>query len=61
VKHILIRDVSVYYSNYYQSYSNRMNKIDNGLSNKPKRFLLKYVSHNFGSAISDYIELVKSH
>jgi len=30
-----------------------LNKIDNGLSNKPKRLLLKYVSHNFGSAISD--------
>jgi len=30
-------------------------QINNGLSNKPKRLfrLLKYVSHNFGSAIFD--------
>jgi len=28
-------------------------KIDNGLSNKPICFLLKYVSNNLGSAISD--------
>jgi len=30
-----------------------LNKIDNGLSNKQKRLLLKYVSYNFGSAISE--------
>jgi len=30
-----------------------LNKIDNSLSNKQKRLLLKYVSHNFGSVISD--------
>jgi len=30
-----------------------LNKIDNGLSNNPKCLLLKYVSLNFGSAISD--------
>jgi len=30
-----------------------LNKIDNGLSNKPKLLLLKYVSRNFGSAVSD--------
>jgi len=30
-----------------------LNKIDSGLSNKPKRILLKCVSHNFGSTISD--------
>jgi len=28
-----------------------LNNIDNGLSNKPKRLLLKYVSHNFGFTI----------
>jgi len=28
-------------------------QIDNCLSSEPKRLLLKYVSHNFGSAISD--------
>jgi len=27
-----------------------LNKIDTGLNNKPKHLLLKYVSHNFGSA-----------
>jgi len=80
VKHILVRDISVYYSNHYQSYiiyysilSNilfeyhyqsyiifaqsyqifYLNKIDNGLRNKPKRLLLIYVSHNFDSAILD--------
>jgi len=37
-----------YYMNEYY-----LNNIDNGLSNKPKRLLLKYVSLNFGSAISD--------
>jgi len=30
-----------------------LNKIDNGLNNKPNRLLLKYVSHNFGSASFD--------
>jgi len=77
VKRILIRDVSVYYSNHYQSQNTRGKRnlkqyfysiklrlplafcdcfifqIDNGLSNKPKRFLLKYVSHYFGSADSN--------
>jgi len=37
-----------------QSYLNKIvDWFEYDLSNKPKRLLLKYVSHNFGFAISD--------
>jgi len=50
------------YSQYFSSFKLRLPlvfcdcfifQIDNDLSKKPKHLLMKYVSHNFGSAISD--------